>query len=135
MGENLNWAGIPRFSPNGIAYSRREPDPFGRGWYASHYTGTGQKSPPIPKSKTGRPLSDDLYYFDGPGLPPIAIWIYERRTAKGLTQTQVGEVCGVAQPIISRWECGHRIPNARHRETLRSLLGDDLPMDGLSRDR
>lgn len=134
MGEGVSWSGIPRYSPNGVAYHRTEPDPFGRGWYDKYRKGLGKKAK-VRRTEDGYPMSDDNYYYKGPGLPPLAAWVRKRRTALNLTQVELGDRCGVPQSHVSRWESGTRIPNAAQREALREVLGRNLPMDGLSRGR
>ena len=60
----------------------------------------------------------------------ITTELHRRRIARGLTQTQLAELCEVAQTSISNWDIGCRVPKGRYaRRRLEDVLG--APVDVL----
>ena len=49
--------------------------------------------------------------------------IKEKRKAKNLTQTELGEQIGVHQRTISAWECGEFFPNVIYGCALADVFG------------
>lgn len=53
-----------------------------------------------------------------------ATWIRDRRSAAGLSQTELAQKVGVTQPIVSQWERGIAKPSPIALEKLRALLDE-----------
>jgi DNA-binding XRE family transcriptional regulator len=68
-------------------------------WYLGYYAGYGKK--PLPQQEYNVKL---------------------KRTAKGMTQSQLAEAVGTDQAMVSRWENGVR-PNEESMRKLREVLG------------
>jgi transcriptional regulator with XRE-family HTH domain len=54
---------------------------------------------------------------------PLPDLIREIRTARDLTQTELGERVGVEQPTVSSWENGKTRPNRRTEQKIFEVLG------------
>ena len=74
---------------------------------------------PAPKNKGGRPKNN----------PGITGWsgaaLRVRRVAKGLTATKLGDIVGVSQSTVIRWEGGDA-PTGTKVEALGTLFGCDI---------
>lgn len=55
-------------------------------------------------------------------MKSVADRIKEARTAKGLTQAQLAEACGVSESAIQMYEIGQRVP----RDSLKVVLANVL---------
>ncbi|MBQ8528744.1 MAG: helix-turn-helix domain-containing protein [Clostridia bacterium] len=53
----------------------------------------------------------------------IGSFIAERRRARGLTQMQLGEMLGITDRAISKWECGRAMPDSQLMLELCDILG------------
>lgn len=53
----------------------------------------------------------------------IGEWLAEQRRARGVTQAEVADACGVDQPMISRWERGTGRPYADQLARWAQALG------------
>lgn len=53
----------------------------------------------------------------------------EERKKKGLSQAQIGSICGIGKSTVSQWENGLRTPGAKTLEKLANYL--DVPVDSL----
>lgn len=74
-------------------------------------------------------------YFQGRGGLPLARETFDigaARKSKRLTQSQLADLMGVDQALISRWESGKVSPNKDNLQRLKNLLlqrGDQQPCD------
>ena len=59
-------------------------------------------------------------------IKKIGKFIAVNRKAKGLTQEQLGEMLGVSNKTVSRWENGNYMPDLSLLEPLSSALGITL---------
>ncbi len=70
---------------------------------------------------------------DNPGMPPriygtrkTKLYIAERREKAGFTQKQLGDLLGVSDVTVSRWETGHREPDLGTQMAICEALGGNI---------
>lgn len=56
-------------------------------------------------------------------VEPLAVRIRRLRVASGLTQGQLGELIGITQAAVGRWEAGEFLPKGRYVVKLAGALG------------
>jgi transcriptional regulator with XRE-family HTH domain len=56
----------------------------------------------------------------------LGSWISEQRTKRGLSQRALGDLVGVNQGTVSRWENGRYKPSAQERAKLQEVFEADL---------
>lgn len=66
----------------------------------------------------------ELGYYAGKSGRPLAgaFDISQARKTKGMTQTQLADIIGVDQALVSRWESGKVSPNKANLQKLRDAL-------------
>lgn len=74
----------------------------------------------------------------GPPSRSVAELIRDARKARGLSQARLGELCGVSQQQVAKWEKGTNEPGLTHLRPLAQALGltlDDLVPPHIRRPR
>jgi ribosome-binding protein aMBF1 (putative translation factor) len=71
----------------------------------------------------------DLLYEEAELAHDLGQMVYDRRTALGLSQTELAERCGMKQPQISRIEGGGTVPTIPLLRRLARALDADLTID------
>jgi len=68
------------------------------------------------------------------GKTPQANWRFfaEKRINKGMSQKEVGDLCGVNQSQVSDWERGESAPQTKHLVTIAHAFG--VPVEHLLRE-
>jgi transcriptional regulator with XRE-family HTH domain len=57
----------------------------------------------------------------------LAKRIRDLRRGRKLTAVELGEMLGVSETTISKWECGHAVPRMSRIKTLARALGVSVP--------